>query len=304
MAVYVDDAKNKYGRMIMCHMLADSLEELHEMADRIGVSRHWYQHKNVPHYDVCKTKRALAVRYGAQEIQRGKVIELVEKFRTADDKSEQGTIMSEVTLHLGDCLEYMKTMEAGSVDAVVTDPPYGIGESGKKNASRQQKAKPIDYGLYCWDIKITPEHLHEVRRVSQEQVIFGGNYYADQLPPSSSWIVWDKMNSGDFADCELAWTSHKKAVRKFTYMWNGFIKQKPEKRYHPTQKPLDLMKWILENYTKPGDTIFDPFMGSGTTGVACVQLGRNFIGCEIDPGYFAIAEKRIKEAQMQLRLGI
>jgi DNA modification methylase len=112
------------------------------------------------------------------------------------------------------------------------------------------------------------------------------------------------VNSGDFADCELAWTSHKKAVRKFAYMWNGMIKQKPEERYHPTQKPLALMLWVLENYTNEGNTIFDPFMGSGTTGVACVQTGRNFIGCEIDPGYFEIAKKRIEAAQLQIRMEI
>ncbi len=210
----------------------------------------------------------------------------------------------DVTLYCGDCLEILPTLAAGSVDAVITDPPYGIGENGKKNASRQQLAKPRDYGDYFWDKKIDQGCLQEIVRVSHEQVIFGGNFYADKLPPSSSWIVWDKLNSGDFADCELAWTSHKKAVRKFAYMWNGFIKQRPEQRYHPTQKPLALMVWVLENYTNPDDLILDPFMGSGTTGVACVQTGRRFIGIEIDPNYYAIAEKRIKEAQMQIRMAI
>jgi DNA modification methylase len=208
-----------------------------------------------------------------------------------------------VQLHLGDCLDFMRTMAGKSVDAVITDPPYGIGENRTAVMSRRKLAKPIDYGEFDWDEQpATAEQISEMRRLSINQVIFGGNYF--ELPPSSSWIVWDKQNSGDFADCELAWTSHKKAVRKFTYMWNGMIKQKPEKRYHPTQKPLELMEWVLLNYTKEGDTIFDPFMGSGTTGVACVQTGRNFIGCEIDPGYFKIAEKRIHDAQQQLRLGI
>jgi len=184
---------------------------------------------------------------------------------------------------------------------VITDPPYGIGENNTKNLSRvnnHSNAKPIDYGAFDWDNRpATAEQIEELRRVSKNQVIFGGNYFA--LPPSPSWIVWNKLNSGDFADCELAWTSHKKAVRKIDYMWNGMIKQKPETRYHPTQKPLAVMKWIIENYSNPGDTILDPFMGSGTTGVACVQTGRNFIGIEIDPTYFAIAEKRIKDAQAQ-----
>jgi DNA modification methylase len=206
-----------------------------------------------------------------------------------------------IEIYQSDCLEVMKGMADKSVDAVITDPPYGIGQDRKKVMAREQMAKPIDYGEFSWDYEpATAEQIDELIRVSKEQVIFGGNYFV--LPPSSSWIVWDKLNTGDFADCELAWTSHNKAVRKFTYVWNGMIKQKPEKRYHPTQKPLALMLWVLENYTNPGDTILDPFMGSGTTGVACFQTGRNFIGIEIDKDYYKIARQRIKEALMQPRL--
>ena len=205
-----------------------------------------------------------------------------------------------VTLHLGDCLEYMRTMPDKSVDAVITDPPYGIGENAIRVASRTKLAKTIDYGDFSWDKeRVDPVYISEIIRVSKHQVIFGGNYYADILPASSSWVVWDKLNSGCFADCELAWTSHKKAVRKFAYMWNGMIKQLPEERFHPAQKPVVVMKWILENYTNPADTIFDPFMGSGTTGVACIQTGRNFIGCEKVPEYYAIAERRIHDAEQQ-----
>ena len=207
-----------------------------------------------------------------------------------------------VELILGDCLEVMKSMEDKSVDVVITDPPYGIGEDSFRVASRTKLAKTKDYGKFSWDVKVDKEIIDLMLSVSIHQVIFGGNYYANWLPPSSSWIVWNKLNSGNFADCELAWTSHKRAVRKFDYLWNGMIKQQPEERFHPTQKPLVLMKWVIENYTKPGDTILDPFMGSGTTGVACVQTGRNFIGIEIDATYFAIAEKRIAEAQLQDRL--
>lgn len=209
--------------------------------------------------------------------------------------------MIDVKLYNMDCLELMKIMDDKSIDVIVTDPNYGIGESNEKNMSRVNLAKPKDYGHYDWDKQpATKEQIGEILRVSKDQVIFGGNYFV--LPPSSSWIVWDKLNTGDFADCELAWTSHKRTVRKYSYLWNGMIKQKPEERFHPTQKPLQVMKWIVENYTKQNDTIFDPFMGSGTTGVACVQTGRNFIGCEIDEGYFKIAQKRIKDAQQQMRL--
>jgi len=211
------------------------------------------------------------------------------------------TTVSEYTLHLGDCLDYMRGMESGCVDAVVTDPPYGIGEARNKNKSRAVLAISKDYGEHDWDDeRVSDEHIEQLRRVSVQQVIFGGNYYADILPASSSWIVWDKRNGKtDFADCELAWTSHKRAVRKIEWTWHGMIRRGRDIRYHPTQKPLGVMRWIVENYTSPGDLIFDPFMGSGTTGVAALQLGRRFIGCEIDPDYFAIAEKRISEAAKQ-----
>jgi DNA modification methylase len=213
--------------------------------------------------------------------------------------------MSEVTLFCGDCLEYMQTMQDKSVDAVITDPPYGIGESNEKNSTRGSNLAPAkDYGHYEWDKKpASPEQISELMRVSSNQVVFGGNYF--MLPPTSCWIVWDKVNGKtDFADCELAWTSYKSAVRKVEWMWSGMLRRGNEKRFHPTQKPLGVMKWIISRYTSEGDTIFDPFMGSGTTGVACVQTGRNFIGCEIDPGYFEIAKKRIETAQLQIRMEV
>ena len=200
----------------------------------------------------------------------------------------------------GDCLEVMRGMADRSVDVVVTDPPYGINENERKIASRVRGGRVIDYGPVTWDKeRVDAAAIEHLRRVSSQQVIFGGNYYADLLPASSSWIVWDKMNSGDFADCELAWTSHKKAVRRFRYMWNGMIKQQPEKRYHPTQKPLALMKWVIENYTKPNDLVLDPYAGSFTTGVACVLLGRRFIGIERELSYYEIGQRRIAAAQAQ-----
>ena len=211
-----------------------------------------------------------------------------------------------IDLRLGDCLELMREIPDASIDAVITDPPYGIGENNKKNLSRGKLAKSKDYGDFDWDkSRIGQTHFQLMRRVSKHQVIFGGNYYTDYLPPSASWIVWDKLNgTNDFADCEMAWTSHKRAARMFRYMWNGMLKQKPEQRFHPTQKPLDLLLWIVANYTNEGDTILDPFMGSGTTGVACARLNRNFIGIEINPQYFEIAKRRIAEAQAQLTLAL
>ena len=213
-------------------------------------------------------------------------------------------MMSDYELYLGDCLEYMRSMPDKSVDAVITDVPYGIGENNQKNLSRRKLAQCKDYGNYDWDkSKIDSIYLIEMQRVSKQQAIFGGHYYSDVLPASSGWIVWNKLNgNNDFADCELAWTSYDRAVRKIDWLWNGMIRRDQEERFHPTQKPLGVMRWIVENYSMVNDTIFDPFMGSGTTGVACMQLGRKFIGCEIDPGYYAIAEKRIKQAAAQILL--
>jgi DNA modification methylase len=203
-----------------------------------------------------------------------------------------------VTLHLGDCLEYMRTMEAGSVDAVVTDPPYGIGEHG--GACRTRSAPGYSkHENKGWDNETPKKNVfQEIIRLTDNIVIWGGNYFTDKLPPRMGWLYWRKLMGGDFSDGELAWTSRNNALREFIKCPKSMDKQ------HPTQKPVGLMIWCMEYLNIPsGATVFDPFMGSGTTGVACMQTGRNFIGCEIDPGYFAIAKKRIELAQAQLLLG-
>ncbi len=206
-----------------------------------------------------------------------------------------------IRLYCADCLDVLPTLADGSVDAVVTDPPYGIGEAAGKNASRGRLAVAQDYGNDAWDNSPPPpEFFDEMRRVSQHQVVFGGNHLATWLGSSPSWIVWDKDNGkSDFADCELAWTSHKRTVRKIVWRWQGML-QEPEKardkRVHPTQKPVGVMLWIIKNYTDPSSIVCDPYMGSGTTGVACVKLGRKFIGIEKEPKYFDIAVRCIQEA--------
>jgi len=185
-----------------------------------------------------------------------------------------------------DCLIEMKEIPDKSVDLVLTDPPYGISESNEKNAGREKLAKPTDYGHYDWDKeRIGKEFFDEMFRVSKNQIIFGGNYYIDFLTPGPCWIVWDKDNTGDFADCELAWGSFDRAVRRFRYRWNGMLQEdmkNKEKRVHPTQKPIALFSWILEIYSEPGDIILDPFLGSGTTLAACRKTGRRGIGFELD----------------------
>lgn len=215
-------------------------------------------------------------------------------------------IIGDATLYLGDCMDVLPTLP--KVDACITDPPYGIGESSANHKSRStsspkwKRPTPIDYGSSNWDdVPCSPEQLAIIRSCSEKQIIFGGNYF--ELPPAKCWLVWDKLNGdNDFADCELAWTNLDKAVRRIQFRWNGMIRQNGERRGdHPTQKPLGVMRWCID---QAGDvqTILDPFMGSGTTGVACIQLGRKFIGIEREPKYFDIACRRIEQAQAQGKL--
>jgi site-specific DNA-methyltransferase (adenine-specific)/modification methylase len=205
-------------------------------------------------------------------------------------------IIGDCRLILGDCREVLPTL--GKVDAVVTDPPYGIGESAKRNRTRVACALPGDYGSDEWDSEpAAPETIEWMRAHSRWRIIFGGNYF--ELPPTSCVLVWDKMNTGDFADCELAWTNLPKAVRRLQWMWNGMLRAERGPRVHLTQKPVGVMKWCIEHLPEPNRTILDPFMGSGTTGVACVKLGRRFIGIEIEPRYFDIACRRIADAYKQ-----
>jgi DNA modification methylase len=194
------------------------------------------------------------------------------------------------TLYLGDCREILPGL--GVFDACVTDPPYGIGEDGGKFRGRLgQNIKVLP--KKNWDAeRPSADVFHLILKHSKEQVIWGGNYFADILPASKGWLYWQKLMGGDFSDGELAWTSRDKALREFTCCPKG------KGGDHPTQKPIELMKWCL-GFFPDAHTILDPFMGSGTTGVACAKLGRKFIGIEIDPGYFEIACKRIQKAYDQ-----
>jgi site-specific DNA-methyltransferase (adenine-specific)/modification methylase len=214
--------------------------------------------------------------------------------------------IGDATLYLGDCREILPTL--GKVDAVVTDPPYGIGESSGKAktrtsglASRSRDASRYrrDYGDDSWDDKTADDEVAMALSIARWAIIFGGNYY--DLPPSSCWLVWDKLNGEtDFADCELAWTNLPKAVRRIRFLWNGCMRRERDiQREHPTQKPVDVMKWCIEHIPQPNRTIIDPFMGSGTTLVAAVKLGRHGIGIEREHKYFDIACRRIEAAYRQ-----
>ena len=206
-------------------------------------------------------------------------------------------VIGDCVLMLGDCLEVMPTL--GPVDAVVTDPPYGIGEARKPNVSRSCLAQSQDYKRSNWDdLPASMEQIEIIRAVSRYQIIFGGNYF-EGLGPTSCWLVWDKENGeNDFADCELAWTNLPKAVRRIQWRWHGMIRKGNDVRQHPTQKPVGVMEWCIGHLPK-AETILDPFMGSGTTLVACAKLGRRGIGIELDPDYFEIACKRVEEAYRQ-----
>ena len=189
-----------------------------------------------------------------------------------------------IELYLGDCLEVLPTL--GRFDAVVTDPPYGIGitKSNRLAVSRGMGGKSWD------DAPIGPETISLLRSVADVQIIWGGNYF--DLPPTRAPLVWDKNNAGrDFADFEMAWTNLDMVARRFIFRPMNMDGGKQ----HPTQKPIEVMNWCL-GFLKPRQRVIDPFMGSGTTGIACAKRGFSFTGIEIDPGYFDIAVRRIEAA--------
>ena len=214
--------------------------------------------------------------------------------------------IGDATLYLADCRDVLPTL--GKVDAVVTDPPYGIGADAdmhKKSGKQYGKAAAPNrhYANTNWDNSPPPSEIIDACiTVARHSIIFGGNYFS--LPPSSCWLIWDKENgTTGFADCELAWTNLPKAVRLIRHMWNGMLRKGGEERHgHPTQKPLEVMRWAIGQLPEDAGVILDPFMGSGTTGVACAHEGRRFIGIEREPAYFDIACKRIADAYAQPRL--
>jgi site-specific DNA-methyltransferase (adenine-specific) len=207
-------------------------------------------------------------------------------------------------LYQGDCLDVLKTLEAGSVDAVITDPPYGVSFIQGQVSNRRGAWTKFHHTPIAGDSKPFDPRPWLFAPVV---VMFGANNFADKLPPSRGWVFWHKrpgMAQNDFGDGEMIWTNQDRVIRYFEHRWNGVLRasENGDEHYHPTQKPVALMQWLIRNYTKRGDTILDPFMGSGTTGVACRMEGRNFIGVELDPHYYAIAERRIANAQPPLLL--
>lgn len=207
------------------------------------------------------------------------------------------------TIYQGDCLDILPTLDRHGRIVIITDPPYGVrrdvgfGDSQPFGTGGGQWAARRQY-TGGWDSSRPTKRVFDLMRSFQcPALIFGGNYFSDYLPVGKHWVVWDKQNTmPTFGDAELIWTNVKRdSVKIYTYTWNGLI-GKETTRHHPTQKPVGLLVRLVQDYTCPGDTIIDPFMGSGTTGVAAMKTGRRFIGIELDPGYFQIAHERIANA--------
>lgn len=211
--------------------------------------------------------------------------------------------IGDCTLYLGDCLRVMPFLEG--VDAVVTDPPYGIGAAngaapGGTDATGKYKRKPKRYNG-DWDcVRVTAWRFSALAEIAPQSLIWGANYYQDLLPTGGRWLVWDKNNSmPSYSDCELAWTNAPGvATKKITMTASGLAANRDGERVHPTQKPVEVMRWSL-SHIPDAKAICDPFMGSGTTGVACARDGRRFIGIEREPAYFDAACRRIEEAYRQ-----
>jgi hypothetical protein len=202
-------------------------------------------------------------------------------------------VIGDCTLYEGDCLEVMPTL--GKVDAVVTDPPYGIGRDGKPPSTSSHGGHK-GYEARGWDTSAPSAAIFlKVFAAAPDQIIWGANYFAPHIPASGCWLVWDKGQRICQADAELAYCSAKRPVRVFTL---NRVAIAVDGAVHPTQKPIALMRWCL-GFLPNAETILDPFMGSGTTGVACVKEGRKFVGIELDPDYFDIACKRIADAYAQ-----
>jgi site-specific DNA-methyltransferase (adenine-specific)/modification methylase len=208
-------------------------------------------------------------------------------------------VIGDATLYCGDCKLILPTLTG--VDAVVTDPPYGIGY----DATHEKYKNGIARDKATWDIE--PFDPSPILALEKPSIIWGGNCFASRLPDFSGWLAWVKTvrNDADIrqADMELAWTNCIRRPRVFRHLWIGAYRdsESGEQNVHPTQKPIMVMQWCI-GLLPDAHTILDPFMGSGTTGVACARLGRKFIGIEIEPKYFDIACERIQREYDQTKL--
>ena len=202
--------------------------------------------------------------------------------------------IGDATLYLADCMDVLPTLD--KVDAVITDPPYGIADNYLKPSNKNEWSNLYSSKI-TWDSFAPQEVIDIVLTISKESIIWGGNYFL--LKPQRGWLIWDKMQSHTSGHAEIAWTNINIPIRNFSY---SRAQLSTENKRHPTQKPLALMKWCIDQCTNNPQTILDPFMGSGTTGVAAIQMGRKFIGIEREESYFNIACERIEQATKQSSL--
>ena len=217
-------------------------------------------------------------------------------------------------LHHADCMEIMKQYPDKHFDLAIVDPPYGINISqtfgGEKRKSGKGAALKSAFTKKDWDSAIpNKSYFDELFRVSKNQIIWGANYFTEYLPNSMGWLAWNKNNgTTKFSDCELAFTSYDKALRMFTYTWNGMLQQNmktKEKRTHPTQKPTDLYDWLINNYSEPNQKLLDTHFGSGSIALAVDRANRldnmnlHLTACEIDLDYVNASIKRISQAIKQ-----
>ena len=205
-----------------------------------------------------------------------------------------------------DCVEGLKRFSDNHFDLAIVDPPYGIDgtvEIGFGDTKSGRVNRPSKWGQKEWDKeRPTKAYFDELKRVSKNQIIFGGNYFADLLEPSRCWIVWDKMQRVNQADAELAWTSFTNSVRVYQFHCSKLQGFQNHNRFHPTEKPISLYEWILGKYAKDGDLILDTHLGSGSSRIACQKNGFAFTGFEIDKDYYEAQEKRFKDFVSQLRM--
>jgi site-specific DNA-methyltransferase (adenine-specific) len=209
-----------------------------------------------------------------------------------------------IELHNIDCMEYLKTLEDDAFELAIVDPPYGIGRDGQSETfTKNRKHKRKFHAHKQWDNE-TPkqEYFDELKRVSKNQIIWGGNYFVEFLNKGTmGWVFWYKGQEGlSMSDGELAYSSFNKATRQININ-RGFI-SKNGGSIHPTQKPVKLYEWLLMNYAKEGDKILDTHLGSGSIAVAAHNLGFELVGCEIDTEYYNAACKRLKQHQAQLTM--
>lgn len=212
-------------------------------------------------------------------------------------------VTDKITLTLEDNMLLMGRYPDNYFDLAIVDPPYGIDHANKAGKAAgtkygTAKAKKRNYAAKDWDKEIPPaEYFRELFRVSKNQIIWGGNYFTDHLPPSSGWIFWDKDNGEtNFSDGELAWTSFDCGLRMVKITWNGMVQydmKNKEQRIHPTQKPIPLYRWTLDKYAKPGQRILDTHLGGASIAIACHEYGFELVACEIDPEYYQDAVNRL-----------